>query len=132
MTATEDFIDDINGWDSTGNDSDPSPTLVRSMESLGTMTTTAPPLQACHRAGQQFARGDGKLLPNCSLMVLRGLGNRQDEADAFGYAQQMGADIITNSWGYPIGTPTTNNIVNAINAAATGGRAAWAAWYCLP
>ena len=41
---------------------------------------------------------------------------------SFGYARTMGAQIITNSWGFAIGTPCTTNLCNAITNAATNGR----------
>jgi hypothetical protein len=44
------------------------------------------------------------------------------DAQAFRYAEAMGADIITNSWGYSIGTPMTDVVVAAIEDATANGR----------
>lgn len=103
------YIDDISGWDFNGNDNDPT----------GGNHGTAV-------AGTAAATGDNALgvtgsCPNCSLMLIRFGATFNDDALAFGYAQQMGADIITNSWGYSIGTPATTDVVNAINVAAGAG-----------
>ena len=107
------FVDDVNGFDFRGNDGNPNP---GANDDHGTAV-----------AGVAAARGNNNLgvagaCPNCSLMMIRQGATVQGDANAFGYAQQMGAAIITNSWGYVIGTPATTVVVNAINAAATNGR----------
>ncbi len=73
------------------------------------------------------ARGDNNLgvsgtCPNCSLMLLRLGSTYNDHALAFDYARAMGAQIITNSWGYAIGTPSTAVVETAITNAANNGR----------
>lgn len=107
------FVDDINGFDFRGNDGNPSPGVG---DNHGTAV-----------AGVVGARGNNALgvsgsCPNCSLMLIRSGDTVFQDSQAFGYAQQMGAQVITNSWGYSIGTPATTNVVNAINTAATNGR----------
>lgn len=114
------FIDDINGWDFKGctaaspcGDNDPGPGAT---DNHGTAV-----------AGVAVARGDNAIgvsgsAPNCSFMPLR-LGSTDfAHGIAFDYARSMGAQIITNSWGYPIGTPIPMNVSTAINNAATNGR----------
>jgi len=108
------FVDDVNGYDFKGNDGDPGPGGPG--DNHGTAV-----------AGVGAARGDnavgvaGSCL-TCSLMLIRSGHTVSDDSRAFGYAQQMGAQIITNSWGYSIGTPTTTAVENAINNAAIRGR----------
>lgn len=114
------FVDDINGWDFVGctpvtspgcGDNNPAPA---GNEDHGTAV-----------AGVAAARGGNGLgvagsCPNCALMVLRTGYTASDFAKslAFGYAQQMGSRIVTNSWG---GGGAMPNTVAAINAAAAAG-----------
>lgn len=120
-------IDDVRGWDFTGctgaapsagcGDADPTGPDTR-FGRHGTMV-----------AGAAAARGDNAIgvsgaCPECSILPVRIQGFAGSFADglAIGYAWSNGADVITNSWGYQLNAPTTNNVVNAINAAATSGR----------
>ncbi len=106
------FVDDINGWNFNGG----------SNNLAGGNHGTAV-------AGCAGARGNNNLgvsgsCPICQLMLIRvslafGVFN---QGVGFAYAQNEGAQIITNSWGYPINTPATANVTTAINAAATNGR----------
>jgi subtilisin family serine protease len=79
-------------------------------------------------AGVAAARGNNSIgvsgsCPQCGLLPIRMLGGSvADHADAFDYAAAQGASIITNSWGYSIGTPTTDDVVDAITDAAATGR----------
>ncbi len=107
------FGDDVNGWDFADGDG--------TLAGGGTHGTCV--------AGCVGARGDNKegvsgTCPNCRLMLLRAslAPSAFDTGLAFDYARAMGAHVITNSWGFPIGTPTTTNVVNAINNAAANGR----------
>ncbi|MEA5569179.1 S8 family serine peptidase [Anabaena sp. UHCC 0399] len=120
------FVDDINGWDFVGCDSTARPGCGDRDPSPGTRGGR-PDNHGTSVAGTAAARGNNGVgvsgsCQNCTLMLIR-QGNT-DFADglAFGYAQQAGAQIITNSWGYPIGTPIPDNVVTAINNAATAGR----------
>ena len=110
--------DDINGWDFTNNDASLAPTPGDPYGAHGTAA-----------AGCAGARGNNLLgvtgsCPNCRLMLVRTpeLATAMGDALSFDYARRMNADIITCSWGYPIGTPVTVNVVTAINRAATMGR----------
>jgi subtilisin family serine protease len=84
-------------------------------------------------AGCAGAKGDNLIgvsgsCPNCKLML--GRVNLQDAESgeafgdglSFGYAKDMGADIINCSWGYLDGTPLPQNVVDAIDDAAVYGR----------
>lgn len=60
--------------------------------------------------------------PLCKMIPLVYGSTPFEDAEAFYYAKQRGADIISNSWGYPIGTPNTPAVVSAINDVAARGR----------
>jgi subtilisin family serine protease len=107
------FIDDIHGFDFKGNDGNPAASIN---DFHGTLT-----------AGVAAALGNNALgvagsCPNCSLMLIRQGTTFESHAKAIEYAWRMGADIISNSWGYRIGTPATTSVVEAINNATTLGR----------
>jgi subtilisin family serine protease len=107
------FIDDMHGFDFRGNDGNPAASIN---DYHGTLT-----------AGVTAALGNNALgvagiCPNCSLMLIRQGTYIQNHTSAIEYAWRMGADIITNSWGYRIGTPATTSVVDAINNATTLGR----------
>jgi hypothetical protein len=116
------FVDDVNGWNFEGCTS-PTPT--------GCGNNNLAPANATENhgtsvAGSAAARGNNSLgvtgsCPNCRLMLLRTGYTAADWAKslAFGYAQTMGAQIITNSWG---GGGATPNTVAAITTATTNGR----------
>ncbi len=104
------FIDDVNGWDFSGDDN----TLTG-----GNHGTAV--------AGAAGATGNNALgvtgsCQRCTLMLIRDSLAVFGQALAFNYAQNNGAWIITNSWGYSVGTPAATVVVNAINQAATNGR----------
>ncbi|MBX2929108.1 MAG: S8 family serine peptidase [Saprospiraceae bacterium] len=113
------FIDDVNGWDFAGNDNNPRP--AAGVDNHGTAVT-----------GVAVARGDNAIgvsgsCPECRFLPLSISNNNSFAttsaiANAFGYAQLMGAEVITNSWGQvsPSATAATA-IVNAINNAVTAG-----------
>lgn len=114
------YIDDFYGWDFTGclstsgpgcGDNDPAPGAG---ENHGTAV-----------AGVAGARGNNNLgvsgsCPNCSLMLFRTGYSNADWAKslAFGYAQAMGARIITNSW---ISGSAKPNTITAVNNATAAG-----------
>ena len=107
------FIDDIHGFDFKRNDGNPA---ANNDDFHGTLT-----------AGVAAALGNNALgvagsCPNCSLMLIRQGTTFGNDARAIEYAWQMGADVISISWGYPIRNPVTTVVVNAINNATTLGR----------
>jgi len=116
------LIDDVNGWDFAPCGAAPAAGCGDNTLAGGRHGTAV--------AGAVAARGNNSLgvtgsCPNCQMILIRrggGAVNEFQHSLAFGYAQQMGAEIITNSWGYAIGTPATANVVNAINNAAINGR----------
>lgn len=113
--------DDVNGWD-FGPCSGGATPGCGDNNLLGGSHGTAV-------AGSVAARGNNNVgvtgsCPLCTVLPIRysGFIDAWTGALSFAYAQQRGAAIITNSWGYAIGTPITNATVTAINSAATNGR----------
>lgn len=114
------FVDDINGWDFTGCDVFMPPANCGDNNPTGGNHGTSV-------AGVAAARGNNNIgvtgsCPNCNIMLIRLPNTDFAQGLAFNYAQQMGAHIITNSWGFSIGVPCATNLCNAINNAATAGR----------
>jgi subtilisin family serine protease len=85
----------VSPWDAIDNDNDPSP--VYASETHG---TSAAGLICASNNNEIGVTG---VAPWCSLMPIRLILNSyalpSDEAEAFLYASDNGADIITNSWG---------------------------------
>jgi len=117
------FVDDVSGWDFNGCVAAPA-------NGCGDNNPTGPDTNFGRHgtsvAGATAAIGNNALgvvgtCPACSILPVRIGGTIFANGLSFGYAQQIGAAIITNSWGYTIGTPVTANVVNAINNAANTG-----------
>ena len=115
------FIDDLNGWDFT---------TCQNMAPCGDeiLTPASTDLHGTAAAGAAIARGNNGMgvagtCPQCTFLPIRAL-NSSDfgRGLAFGYAVARGADVISNSWGYPIDTFASANVVEGINDAATAGR----------
>ena len=70
--------------------------------------------------------GVAGLAPNVDILpinIFAGQESTQDLADAISWAANNGADVISNSWGYPnTCTASAQNINSAISNAATNGR----------
>lgn len=106
------FVDDINGWnfgDNSGN------------INKGVYTEHGTAV-----AGLVAARENNKGIigacPSCTVLPVVVPWTAAKDAEAFYYADKMGADIISNSWGYEIGTPNMDVVVEAINKVAHTGR----------
>lgn len=77
-------------------------------------------------AGVIGARANGAgvtgICPGCRVLPLVIDNAVANAAAAFRYAATRGATVISNSWGYAVGTPTTDVVVEAINRVAQDGR----------
>lgn len=87
------YIDDIHGYDTVNNDGDP-------MDDYGHGTHCAGTIAAEGNSGT----GVTGVAWDASIMALKflsasGSGTTADAIEAFAYADAMGADVISNSWG---------------------------------
>lgn len=106
------YIDDVSGWNfqkNTGDVNDgwanPHGTSVSGLI-----------------AARQNDKGISGSCPNCLILPLAIPIDVVRDAAAFYYARSMGVQIISNSWGYPVGAPLTDVVVEAINDVAVNGR----------
>lgn len=60
--------------------------------------------------------------PNCTLLPITSSYTPKDDVQAFYYAAEQNADIISNSWGYPIYAPRTDAVTDAIKTVSKQGR----------
>ncbi len=107
------FRDDWSGWNFDQNTNNP--------------TTSRPHGTAA--AGVAAAACDNDLggcgaAPEAKILGIAQGRTVEEDADAFYYAASMGADVISNSWGYPLGSlqRPTDAVEEAIAFAASDGR----------
>ena len=109
------FVDDVNGWDFSNNDNDPSP--MAASDNHGTAV-----------AGVAAAWGDNAIgvvgsCANCAILPVKvfsgsSFAGATVAADAIRYASSF-ADVLNNSWG---GGAPSSEIQSAIQWATTAGR----------
>ena len=114
------YVDDVNGWDFTGCDVAAPPANCGDANVSGGDHGTAVAGVAAARGGN--STGVSGACPECGLMLLRKGVTDFAQGLAFDYARVMGAAVITNSWGFAVGTPCTTTLCTAIDSAATSGR----------
>lgn len=106
------YIDDVNGWNFLLNNNDVSD---GSVDDHGTAV-----------AGLVAARANGVGVtgscPQCRLLPIVVSWEVADDAAAFYYALAANAAITTSSWGYAVGTPETDVVVDAIRETVAKGR----------
>lgn len=106
------YVDDVLGWNFLSKGPDAGTGILAFH---GTAT-----------AGLAGARHNGQgvagVCPNCQLLPLSLAWQASSDAEAFYYAQARGAAVISNSWGYPVGTPTTDVLMEALTTVAKEGR----------
>jgi subtilisin family serine protease len=106
------YIDDVRGWNFDANTNDVSTGLF---PQHGTSV-------AGLVAARQNGRGVSGVCPACTVLPLALPFKPVADAAAFYYAEKMGADVITNSWGYAKETPNFDVVAEAINEVATRSR----------
>lgn len=104
------YIDDINGWSFVGDTDDLS---------VGLLTSHGQPV-----AGLVAAKENGSgvvgVCPQCRLLLICNTFDINDLANAFYYARDRGADIITNSWGSTGSTFEQPTLITALDETANG------------
>jgi subtilisin family serine protease len=105
------MVDDVSGWNFGNRTNDPALPVPH-----GT-AAAAVALAACENK-----LGGCGVAPKARLLAIAQGGTVQDDADAFRYAMQMGASVISSSWGYGIGLPTTQVVEEAIADVIREGR----------
>lgn len=106
------YVDDVSGWNFWAKSADVANGVLPDHG-----TAVAGLLGA-----RRNAKGISGMCPECTIMPAVLAWQVAEDAAAFYYAAKFGVDVITNSWGYPLGTPTTDVIEEAIAEAARGGR----------
>lgn len=106
------YIDDYRGWNFWYNSSDVAD---------GIFTDHGTAVGGIVGAAEN-EKGVIGVCPQCKLLPIVMGAKTSDDAKAFFYAMQQGADIITNSWGYAVGVPSTQVVEDAIHTVATFGR----------
>lgn len=124
------YVDDVNGWDFLENDNDPSPI------GNGAHGTACAGIVAAEQDNNEGITG---IAPYCRIMPLRivpiFLGYLTPFgifADAIDYAWENGADILSNSWGFPDTNPNLSPVIKeAIKRATTLGRGGLGSVVCF-
>ncbi len=106
------YVDDTIGWNF---DLDNDQLIYGSGASHGTAVA------GILAAGKNGIGGVG-VCPFCKLVPLVIYNDRQHAVDAFYYAKSRGVHVISNSWGYAIGTPRTDLLEQTISDVAKNGR----------
>ena len=106
------LIDDVSGW----NFSIDGPNILYG-QSPNHGTAAAGIIAAI-----EDGRGTTGVCPGCRLLPIVVDGRPAQDAMAILYAAQQGAVVLTNSWGYKIGTPQTKVISDALSKVAREGR----------
>ncbi|MFH1445671.1 MAG: S8 family serine peptidase [Nanoarchaeota archaeon] len=107
------LIDDIVGWDFNANDNDPDDFLGHGTHCAGIIAAVI-----------NNNLGVAGVAPRAKIMAIKGLGptgGREDALiNALHYAAEMGADVISNSWGGQA-DPATSPLCDAVTYARNRG-----------
>lgn len=106
------YIDDINGWSFVVNSDDVSG---------GLLPTHGQPVAGLVAAEENNITVVG-VAPQCRVLLICNTFNVNALANAFYYARDRGADIITNSWGSTGTTFEQPTLITAIDETANGTR----------
>jgi subtilisin family serine protease len=109
------YVDDVSGWDTNGDDNDPTDGFGHGTHVAGTIA-----------AQDDNGIGVVGLAPDAQIMAIKGLGDNGagslfDLAEGLVYASANGADVINNSWGCRGGCPSVPVIEEAVTAAYSAG-----------
>lgn len=106
------LIDDVSGWNFSTN----SNKLIYG----------AGPQHGTATAGVIGARANGigitGVCPECKILPVVVSGRVSEDASGIGYAVAMGADLLSNSWGYALESPRTDVVSDALTRAARQSR----------
>lgn len=84
------------------------------------------PAHGTASSGIISARANGAgvtgICPRCRILPIVIDAEVQNAVLGFFYAKSFGAHVISNSWGYQVGTPRMDAVVDAINQTAASGR----------
>ena len=105
------YIDDINGWDFSDDDNNPSDYQGHGTHTAGTIAAVTN--NSTGVAGIAGGNGSG----GCKIMICKIFPYAYDDsiAEAFKYAADNGAVISSNSWGYSFSVPLSPIIESSIN-----------------
>lgn len=105
--------DDWSGWNFNLNNNNPATSDPHGTAAAGVAAAS------CNND-----EGGCGVAPEAKILGIAQGGTVADDASAFLYANSMGADIISNSWGYPLGLlqRPTDAVEDAIDFVATDGR----------
>lgn len=106
------YIDDLNGWNFYRKNPDVS---------TGLNVAHGTPV-----AGTVGARsnsiGTSGTCPGCAILPVAAGWTVSADAEAMHYSDSMGAAVISNSWGYPLETPATDVMIDALDRLSSNGR----------
>ncbi len=107
------YIDDVHGWDFYQDDNDPMDVNSHGTHVSGTIAAVG-----------NNSQGLTGVMWNARIMPLRflgptGSGDTEDAIDAITYANQMGANVINNSWGGGGYSQALRDTINASPAVVT-------------
>jgi subtilisin family serine protease len=107
------LIDDWSGWNFGQNSNNPTTPRPHGTAAAGVAAA------ACNNG-----LGGCGTAPEAKILGIAQGRTVEDDANAFYYAASVGADVISNSWGYPLGllSRPTDAVEEAIAHAATKGR----------
>jgi thermitase len=122
------YVDDVIGWDWVQNDNKPYD-LIGDLNDI--LNSGANPGHGTHCSGNVAAtfnnsKGSAGVAPNAKVMPLRfldqtGSGDTANAVKAIDYATQMGANIISASWGSDGQDPNDAALREAVQRAGTKG-----------
>jgi len=106
------YVDDINGWSFVGDSDDVSNGLLPSHgQAVAGLV-----------AAEENSAGVVGVCPQCRLLFISITLDIDDLANAFYYARDRGADIISNSWGATDNSLEQPALITAIDETANGTR----------